>query len=69
MRAYSMDLRQRVLASCQASAERAIGWIADGKMRLAPLLTHAFRPEQASEAYAMMRLHPGDFLGVAFDWR
>ncbi|HZT43138.1 MAG TPA: zinc-binding dehydrogenase [Chthonomonadaceae bacterium] len=49
--------------------ERAMGWLAEGKLRLAPLLTHVFEPEQAPEAYAMMRDRPGDFLGVAFDWR
>ncbi|HZP85030.1 MAG TPA: zinc-binding alcohol dehydrogenase [Chthonomonadaceae bacterium] len=49
--------------------QRAIDWLAERKMRLAPLLTHTFRPEQASEAYEMMRSRPGDFLGVAFDWR
>jgi 3-hydroxyethyl bacteriochlorophyllide a dehydrogenase len=48
---------------------QALRWVAEGKMHLAPLLTHRFAPEQASEAYAMMRERPGDFLGVAFDWR
>lgn len=52
-----------------ASNRRAIQWISEGKMHLAPLLTHVFKPEQAAEAYEMMRTRPGDFLGVAFDWQ
>lgn len=48
---------------------QAIQWVAEGRLQLAPLITHTFRPEQAPEAYAMMRARPGDFLGVVFDWR
>ena len=49
--------------------EQAIQWVAEGRLHLAPLLTNVFRPAQAAEAYEMMRLRPGDFLGVALDWR
>lgn len=64
--------RPTIAVTCGMGREenaRVLGWIAEGKLRLAPLLTHIFRPEQAVEAYAMMRIRPGDFLGVAFDWR
>src|SRR5262249_55035599 len=58
--------------TCGMDAEcnrQAVDWLAEGKLRLAPLLTHIFKPEQAAKAYEMMRTRPGDFLGVAFDWR
>jgi 2-desacetyl-2-hydroxyethyl bacteriochlorophyllide A dehydrogenase len=48
---------------------QAVAWLAEGRLTLAPLLTHLFKPERAGEAYEMMRTRPGDFLGVAFDWR
>ena len=51
------------------SNERVLYYSAEGKIQLAPLITHTFRPEQATEAYAMMRDRPNEFLGVAFDWR
>lgn len=45
-----------------------IEWIAEGKLKIAPLLTHVFQPEEAPKAYEMMRTKQTDFLGVAFRW-
>ncbi len=64
--------RPTIAVTCGMDREanqHAVGWLAEHKLHLAPLLTHVFRPEQAPEAYEMMRSRPGDFLGVAFDWR
>ena len=62
----------RIAVTCGMDAEsnrRAVEWIAEGRLHLKPLLTHVFKPDQSAEAYEMMRTRPGDFLGVAFDWR
>ncbi len=64
--------RPTIAVTCGMDCEsnrRAIEWIAEGRLNLKPLLTHTFRPERAPEAYEMMRLQSGDFLGVVFDWR
>ncbi|HLK58134.1 MAG TPA: zinc-binding alcohol dehydrogenase [Chthonomonadaceae bacterium] len=64
--------RPTIAVTCGMDREsnaQVLQWIAEGKVQLAPLLTHVFKPEQAPEAYEMMRANPADFLGVAFDWR
>ncbi|MCS7254635.1 MAG: zinc-binding alcohol dehydrogenase [Armatimonadota bacterium] len=42
--------------------------IADGKLKVEPLLTHRMRPEQCAQAYEGLREHPDEFVGVVFDW-
>ncbi|MFA4029595.1 MAG: hypothetical protein GDYSWBUE_000754 [Candidatus Fervidibacterota bacterium] len=42
--------------------------IADGKLRVEPLLTHRIRPEQCAQAYEGLRERPNEFIGVVFDW-
>ena len=49
--------------------QRVMDWLAEGVLKIAPLITARFKPQQAQEAYAMMRDKPSDFLGVIFDWR
>ncbi len=64
--------RPTIAVTCGLDREgnrQAMEWISEGKLRLEPLLTHVFKPEEAGKAYEMMRTRPGDFLGVAFDWR
>lgn len=64
--------RPTIAVTCGMDAEsnrRAVQWIADGRLQLKPLLTHIFRPEDATAAYETLRLRPGDYLGAAFDWR
>jgi len=64
--------RPTIAVTCGMDVEcnrRAVQWVAENRLRLKPLLTHVFKPGQAAEAYEMMRTRPGDFLGVAFDWR
>ena len=63
--------RPTIAVTCGMDADsnrRAVQWILECRLDLKPLLTHTFRPEQAAEAYEMMRMRPGAFLGVAFDW-
>lgn len=59
--------------SCKHSQERNIRVIArlalDGRLKLAPLLSRVFKPEDAAECYgALSSGHPA-LLGVVFDWR
>jgi threonine dehydrogenase-like Zn-dependent dehydrogenase len=57
---------------CAHSAEHvatALRWAQKGWLQSLPLVTHAFRPEQASEAYEMIAQGSEDFLGLLFDWR
>lgn len=42
--------------------------VANGKLKVEPLLTHRMRPEQCSEAYKGLRERPDEFVGVVFDW-
>lgn len=42
--------------------------IAEGKLKVKPLLTHKFKPEQHAEAYEGLKDKPHEFLGVVFDW-
>jgi threonine dehydrogenase-like Zn-dependent dehydrogenase len=42
--------------------------IAEGKLKVEPLLTHRMRPEQCADAYAGLRDRPDEFVGVVFDW-
>jgi 3-hydroxyethyl bacteriochlorophyllide a dehydrogenase len=64
--------RPTIAVTCGMDVEsnrRAIGWIEAGRLQLKPLLTHVFKPQEAPRAYEMMGVRPGEFLGVAFDWR
>jgi len=42
--------------------------IAEGKLKVEPLLTHRMRPEQCAEAYSGLRERQNEFIGVVFDW-
>jgi 2-desacetyl-2-hydroxyethyl bacteriochlorophyllide A dehydrogenase len=42
--------------------------IADGKLKVGPLLTHRMRPERCAEAYNGLRERQDEFVGVVFDW-
>jgi 3-hydroxyethyl bacteriochlorophyllide a dehydrogenase len=57
---------------CAHSAEAvasALRWAGRGWLRSEPLITHTFRPDQASEAYEMIAKGSENFLGLTFDWR
>ncbi|MCS7193025.1 MAG: zinc-binding dehydrogenase [Armatimonadetes bacterium] len=42
--------------------------IAEGELKVAPLLTHKLKPERCAEAYKGLRDRPEEFVGVVFDW-
>lgn len=57
---------------CAHSAEAvgtALRWAQRGWLSSKPLITHAFRPNQAAEAYDMIAQGSESFLGLTFDWR
>jgi len=55
--------------SIARNARYALRAIAQGAVRIAPLLTHCLSPQQAQEAYNGLAAHRNEYLGVAFDWR
>ena len=48
--------------------ELFLEYLRRGDMRVADLITHRFRPEQAAEAYAMLRDNRESAVGVLFEW-
>ncbi|MEM2885761.1 MAG: zinc-binding dehydrogenase, partial [Thermoproteota archaeon] len=43
--------------------------LADGRLKVSPLLTHVLPPDRCAEAYEGLREKPGEYVGVVFDWR
>lgn len=59
------------LFPCGHSGEavaRCMRWMREEKLRLQPLITHRFRPEQAPEAYELVLHRPQDTMGIVFNW-
>lgn len=46
----------------------AMDWIANGDLKVAPLLTHRFAPEMVQQAYEGLLSHPDSHLGVVLEW-
>ena len=42
--------------------------MAEGKLRLDPLIERVYRPDQAAEAFGELMSGPNAPLGVLFDW-
>lgn len=42
--------------------------IDEGKLKVAPLLTHKLSPDRCVEAYRGLRENPDEYIGVVFDW-
>ena len=56
---------------CGHSSEavgRCMNWMDAGALKVAPLITHRFRPAQAAEAYRLIVDRPGETMGIVFDW-
>jgi threonine dehydrogenase-like Zn-dependent dehydrogenase len=49
--------------------EMIFDWIGQGKLRLAPLISHRLKPEQIKEAYGGLLYDPETYTGVVLDWR
>jgi threonine dehydrogenase-like Zn-dependent dehydrogenase len=54
--------------SMQRNGEVALRLMAEGKLRLDPLIERVYRPDQAAEAFAELMSGPNAPLGVLFDW-
>lgn len=48
---------------------RIVNDLRAGRLRLAPLISHRLPAERAPEAFALLREHPDDVLGMVLDWR
>lgn len=55
--------------SVERNAKITLRLIADGRLQVAPLLTHLVKPEQCAEVYFGLRDKPNEYVGVVFDWR
>ncbi|MBI2437420.1 MAG: zinc-binding alcohol dehydrogenase [Lentisphaerae bacterium] len=53
--------RERLLATLDLMRQ--------GKMRIAPLITHRFPPERLGEAYALLNTTRAAYLGIAIEWQ
>ena len=42
--------------------------IDEGRLKVSPLLTHRLSPVRCAEAYRGLLEHPGEYIGVVFDW-
>lgn len=60
--------RPSILGSLQENGVAAMRWLAEGRMRVDPLITHRWSPERIQEAYAGLRDNPDEFVGVVLDW-
>ncbi|MAF11523.1 alcohol dehydrogenase [Candidatus Poribacteria bacterium] len=54
--------------SIERNVRILLEWMADGRLRVRELVTHVARPEECAAAYAGLRDHKDDYLGVVFDW-
>ncbi len=45
-----------------------VGWIADGRLKVAPLLTHLASPEDCQEIYEGLTSKKEEYLSAVFDW-
>ena len=69
------DIRPRGVEStrgywtAQDDAEVALGLMSAGRLKVTPLTTDVMKPEQASEAYALLLSQRDEHLGVVLDWR
>jgi 2-desacetyl-2-hydroxyethyl bacteriochlorophyllide A dehydrogenase len=55
-------------SSLTHSAGAILGWIADGRLQVEPLLSHRVAPGDASTVYGEMVRNKDRYLGVVFDW-
>jgi 2-desacetyl-2-hydroxyethyl bacteriochlorophyllide A dehydrogenase len=55
-------------SSLTHSAGAILGWIADGRLQVEPLLSHRVAPDNAATVYGEMVRNKDRYLGVVFDW-
>ena len=73
----TLDLHRMQLKFAQAvfpcghsgdAVARCMRWMSAGLLRLQPLITHRFRPEQAAAAYDLVLNRPQETMGIIFNW-
>lgn len=55
--------------SYERNAKINLRLIAEGKLKVKPLLTQLVKPERCAEVYFGLRDKPSEYIGVVFDWR
>lgn len=55
-------------SSLELSASSILGWLAEGRIQVEPLLTHVISPADCQESYSNFANRTGGALGVVFDW-
>jgi 2-desacetyl-2-hydroxyethyl bacteriochlorophyllide A dehydrogenase len=55
--------------SIRANSATALEWLADGRLRVEPLITHRPPPSAIQEAYDGLLTRKDDYLGVILQWR
>jgi 2-desacetyl-2-hydroxyethyl bacteriochlorophyllide A dehydrogenase len=55
--------------SIRANSATALEWLADGRLRVEPLITHRRPPSAIQEAYDGLLTRKDDYLGVVLQWR
>ena len=58
----------QVKHSIERNVEIVLRMIADGRLQVAPLHSHTLSPVEAPAAYAGLRAHKDEYLGVVYDW-
>lgn len=56
------------LGSHHENSQTVLGWLADGRLQVAPLITHRLPPMRIQEAYLGLRDHKDEYLGVLLQW-
>lgn len=54
--------------SIRANVATGLEWLADGRLNVAPLMTHRISPERIQEAYEGLLHHQDEYLGVIIRW-
>ena len=55
--------------SIRANSATALEWLADGRLRVEPLITHRLPPSEIQTAYDGLRSRRDEYLGVVLRWR
>jgi threonine dehydrogenase-like Zn-dependent dehydrogenase len=54
--------------SIRSNVETGLAWLADGRLRVEPLITHQLPPDEIQRAYEGLRDHKDEYLGVILRW-
>ncbi len=65
---YPVRAEKFLKHSIERNSQIALNLIKSERLKLAPVLTHVLRPEEAERAYQGLRQQKDEFVGVVFDW-